>query len=238
MSGGLHVHVGGGVERRTAYHEEQAAIREALESGTASTVVSGRAVLLTVVALPAASVDVHEDAPNYGRPKTVCESKKKASERKRTKAMREWQRGAHLPGAVEAVETAEDESSDGGGGGVAPALPGRKQSALSASFLQQAAAEGAAVAAGTPPGRMLNLHGVELSSSLRYLRRRLREYLGVCAANDVAVTMYDVGGGDFYPTEQWTVHFFKWMRRAQVRGGRAPAHKSLRAALGTLGAGR
>ena len=121
---------------------------------------------------------------------------------------------------------------------MAPALPGRKQSALSASFLQQAAAEGAAVAAGTPPGRMLNLHGVELSSSLRYLRRRLREYLGVCAANDVAVTMYDVGGGDFYPTEQWTVHFFKWMRRAQVRGGRAPAHKSLRAALGTLGAGR
>ena len=114
--------------------------------------------MLTVVALPAASVDVHEDAPNYGRPKTVCESKKKASERKRTKAMREWQRGAHLPGAVEAVQTVEDESSDGGGGGVAPALPGRKQSALSASFLQQAAAEGAAVAAGTPPGCMLNLH--------------------------------------------------------------------------------
>ena len=51
MSGGLHVHVGGGVERRTAHHQEQAAIREALESGTASTVVSGRAVLLTVVAL-------------------------------------------------------------------------------------------------------------------------------------------------------------------------------------------
>ena len=76
---------------------------------------------------------------------------------------------------------------------------GRKQSALSASFLQQAAAEGAAVAAGTPPGRMLNLHGMELSSSLRYLRRRLREYLGVCAANDVAVTMYDVGGRRFLP---------------------------------------
>ena len=81
--------------------------------------------------------------------------------------MREWQRGAHLPGAVEAVETAEDESSDGGGGGVAPAPPGRKQSALSASFLQQAAAEGAAVAAGTPPGCMLNLHGMDLSSDGR-----------------------------------------------------------------------
>ena len=33
MSGDLHVHVGGGVERRTAHHQEQAAIREALESG-------------------------------------------------------------------------------------------------------------------------------------------------------------------------------------------------------------
>ena len=113
MSGGLHVHVGGGVERRTAHHQEQAAIREAIESGTAATVVPGRAVLLTVVALPAASVNVHEDAPNYGRPKTVCEWKKKASERKRAKAMREWQRGAHLPGAVEAVQTVEDESGRG-----------------------------------------------------------------------------------------------------------------------------
>ena len=34
MSGGMHVHVGGGVERRTAHHQEQAAIREAIESGT------------------------------------------------------------------------------------------------------------------------------------------------------------------------------------------------------------
>ena len=80
--------------------------------------------------------------------------------------------------------------------------------------------------------------GIE-QSSLRYLRRRLREYLGVCAANDVAVIRRKVGGRQFLPhAEQWTVHFFKWMRRAQVRGGRAPAHKSLRAALGTLGAGR
>ena len=45
----------------------------------------------------------------------------------------------------------EDESSDGGGG-VATALPGRRPSALSASLWQLAAAEGAAAAAGTPPG--------------------------------------------------------------------------------------
>ena len=47
MRGGLHVHVGGGVERRAAYYnQERAAIREALESGTATTVVPGRAVSL------------------------------------------------------------------------------------------------------------------------------------------------------------------------------------------------
>ena len=46
MSGGLHVHVGGGVELRAAYNQERAAIREALESGTAITVVPGRAVSL------------------------------------------------------------------------------------------------------------------------------------------------------------------------------------------------
>jgi hypothetical protein len=75
MSGGLHVHVGGGVELRAAYNQERAAIREALESGTATSVVPGRAVSLTVVAVSAASVDVHDDAPNYGRPKTAGESK-------------------------------------------------------------------------------------------------------------------------------------------------------------------
>jgi len=32
--------------------------------------------------------------------------------------------------------------------------------------------------------------------------------------------VYDAGEGGLYPTEQWTVHFFKWLRaRACERGG-------------------
>ena len=33
------VHVGGGVDRRAVYHEEQAALREALELGSATTLM-------------------------------------------------------------------------------------------------------------------------------------------------------------------------------------------------------
>ena len=55
-------------------------------------------------------------------------------------------------------------------------------------------------------------HGLALSNSLRFLRGQLREFLRECAAADVEVTMYDAGEGVLYPTEQWTVHFFKWLR--------------------------
>ena len=37
-------------------------------------------------------------------------------------------------------------------------------------------------------------------------------------AADVEVTVYDAGEGGLYPTEQWTVHFFKWLRACE-RGG-------------------
>ena len=102
----------------------------------------------------------------------------------------------------------EDESSDGGGG-LATVLPGRRRSALSGSLWQQAAAEGAAAAAGTPPVRMASSHGLALSDSLRFLRGQLREFLRECAAAGVEVTMYDAGERVLYPTEHWTVHFFK-----------------------------
>ena len=74
----LSLYVGGGVERRTAYHEERAAQREALARGTARSVEPCRYEVVTV---SAASVVVHEDAPNYARPKADCESKKDATKR-------------------------------------------------------------------------------------------------------------------------------------------------------------
>ena len=117
------VHVGGGVDRRTGYHEERAALREALERGTAT--IHGdadRMLSPVVVTMSAASIDVHADGPNY-RPPSTTVSKKECDERKHAKAMHEWQSGAHqLGGAAEAAGGAldavgfEDESSDGGGG--------------------------------------------------------------------------------------------------------------------------
>ena len=58
------VHVGGGVDRRAIYHEEQAALREALELGTATTHAE-RTLPAVVVTVSAASIVVHADAPNY-----------------------------------------------------------------------------------------------------------------------------------------------------------------------------
>ena len=104
-----------------------------------------------------------------------------------------------------------------------PAPLGRRERTrptLCLALGQQALAEGAAAAAGTPPAPLLSPHGHSLSKQLRFLRRRLREYVAEQTAAGGFVTMYDAGGGMQYPTEQWTVHFFKWLRAQHVRGGR------------------
>ena len=100
----LSLYVGGGVERRTAYHEERAAQREALARGTARSVEPCRYEVVTV---SAGSVAVHEDAPNYARPQADYESKKDVStKRRREAAYAAWRRGDHHPDrARELVET-------------------------------------------------------------------------------------------------------------------------------------
>eukprot|EP00964_Phaeocystis_antarctica_P017193 scaffold9487_cov70-Phaeocystis_antarctica.AAC.1 len=50
------VHVGGGIDRRAVYHEEQAALREALQRGTA-TIHGDRMLPPVVVTVSAASID-------------------------------------------------------------------------------------------------------------------------------------------------------------------------------------
>ena len=52
--------------------------------------------------------------------------------------------------------------------------------------------------------RLEQLVALSSWSAARFLRE--------CAAADVEVSMYDAGEGVLYPTEQWTVHFFKWLR--------------------------
>ena len=84
--------------RRAGYHEERAALREALERGTA-TIHGDRMLSPVVVTVSAASSDVHADAPNYRSPSTTV-SKKERGERRRAKARYEWQSGAHQPGGA------------------------------------------------------------------------------------------------------------------------------------------
>ena len=87
------MHVGGGVDRRAVYHEEQAALREALELGTATTHAE-LTLPPVVVTVSAASIVVHVDAPNY-RPPSTNLPKKERDERRHAKAIHAWQSGAH-----------------------------------------------------------------------------------------------------------------------------------------------
>ena len=142
------VHVGGGVvDRRAVYHEEQAALREALERGTATIHVDQ---MLCLWWSPTVSRGRRAHRRARGCPDDLLQRPCPRSARRHAKALQAWQSGAHqlggaarvAGGALDAVEL-ENESSDGGGG-VATALPGRRRSALSASLRQRAAAEGPA----------------------------------------------------------------------------------------------
>ena len=99
-----------------------------------------RRTLPPVVTVPAASIGAStwKARPSASAPSTIVPKKKRA-ERKRAKAMHEWQSGAHQPegaagGALDAVET-EDESLDGGGGPVVAAIE-RMDSTLRIEFCQ------------------------------------------------------------------------------------------------------
>ena len=77
------MHVGGGIDRRTVYYEEHAALREALERGTATT-HADRMLSPVVVTVSAASIVVmlfrHVDAPNYiGLLRRTCPRKSEMS---------------------------------------------------------------------------------------------------------------------------------------------------------------
>ena len=103
-----------------------------------------RRTLPPVVTVPAVSIGAStwKARPSASAPSTIVPKKKRA-ERKRAKAMHEWQSGAHQPegaaggvtgGALDAVET-EDESLDGGGGPVVAAIE-RMDSTLRIEFCQ------------------------------------------------------------------------------------------------------
>ena len=228
----LAVHFGAGIARRDDYNEQCAAHREALERGTVAPVRPA----LPVVAVPASSIVVAEGGSNY-RPVAKSEGKPGKQARRRAKAAAAARHDARRRLAADGdgqpslegqplVGTASDSEgsdSDELSEDERPAPLGRRartRPTLCLAFGQQALAEGAAAAAGTPPAPLLSPHGHSMSKQLRTLRRRLREYVAEQTAAGGFVTMYDAGGGMQYPTEQWTVHFFKWLRAQHVRGGR------------------
>ena len=88
------MHVGGGVDRQACrLPRGAAALREALELGTATTHAE-RTLPPVVVTVSAASIVVHVDAPNY-RPPSTNLPKKERDERRHAKAIHAWQSGAH-----------------------------------------------------------------------------------------------------------------------------------------------
>ena len=81
------LHVGDGTVRRAAYHDARTAQICALESGA----LAAQRPLLPVVTVPAASVVVDEDGPNY-RPPLKREPKKQRKQRRYAKALRVYLR--------------------------------------------------------------------------------------------------------------------------------------------------
>ena len=108
--------------RRAGYHEEQAALREALELGTATTHAERMLPIVEVTVSAASIVVMHVDAPNYRPPSTNLPKKERDERRHASLAcVAEWSPPAWRSsqsiagGALDAVEL-EDESSNGGGG--------------------------------------------------------------------------------------------------------------------------
>ena len=200
----LAVHVGGGIATRDAYHEQRAAHREALERGTAG---APERLALPVVTVPAASIVVAEGGPNY-RPVVKSEGKQEKQARRRAKATAAA--GGMAGGEVEPplegqppVVGSESEDSDESASSdderaARLGRTGRPRPTLCLALGQQAAVEGAAATAGTPPASLLNPHGHGLSMALRSLCRRLCEYVAEQADVGGVVTMYDAGGGMQY----------------------------------------
>ena len=203
----LAVHVGAGIARRDDYNEQRAAHHEALDRGTVAPVRPA----LPVVAVPASSIVVAEGGSNY-RPVAKSEGKQEKQARRRAKAAaaaRHDARRRASGGDVQPSSDSEDSESDEPppSDDERPAPLRRRERTrptLCLALGQQALAEGAAAAAGTPPAPLLSPHGHSLSRQLRFLRRRLCEFVAEQTAVAGVVTMYDAGGGMQYPTEQWT----------------------------------
>ena len=69
---------------------------------------------------------------------------------------------------------------------------------------------------------LLSPHGYDLSKALRYVRRRLRDYLAEEAEAGRSVKMQRTANG-LHPTMRWTIQFGKWLATTRIRQLKASA---------------
>ena len=136
---------------------------------------------LPVVTVLAATIVVAESGPSY-RPVF----KREPAKLRRARQLENAVRGHHqederrLTAGEEGGSSGDEGEPELTGGATSDEGSSDEDSGVSPlrnAVAQQAVTEGAATAAGTPPAAMLNPHGQALSDWLRYLRRRLRDYV-------------------------------------------------------------
>ena len=100
------------------------------------------------------------------------------------------------------------------------AVAGRLTNALADALADEEDEGEAGEEVGVRP--LLDAHGPGLSFALRYLRRRLKQYLCEQAASGKTVALVR-GARGLYPSMQWTIQFGKWLASSRIRKSKADA---------------
>ena len=214
-------HMGAGVARREAHHARRADERASLEEVDVDSVLRAEAAdTVRIVRLEAGSFEFEDEGQNYA-PTVKRESKKERRARQQQKAREQLEAAAPLPPPtedgdggeeppVEAVAFEEEED------GAEPRLvSGRLTNALCDALEEdEDGAEAGEEEVVVAP--LLDAHGPDLAFALRYLRRRLKQYLGEQAASRKTVALVR-GARGLYPSMQWTIQFGNWLASSRIQ---------------------
>ena len=223
MNGSLAaMHTGAGVARRDAYHErranERAQLQERDEDGLLRSEQQGAAL----VRVAADTVVVETEGPNY-TPKVKRESKKERRARQQQRAREQQERQdvgdgkASESGSMENARALPPAGSPTVGlGGTTASCSTEVQSVSLCDAFEDEEDEGELGSTAAPTAPLLDAHGPSLSEALRYLRRRLTEYLCKQAKQRKPVVLIHGSSGGLYPSMQWTIQFGKWLASSRL----------------------
>lgn len=189
------LHTGAGVARREAYQDRRAEDRAVLDQVDAEAVLRAESATQRIVRVEAGSIVVDAEGANYA-PIVKRESKKERRARQQKKARDQQQAAATASqmegggtGSIEAADNSQLEAVVAGreveG---ADEVSGRLTNAL-ADALADEEDDGEAGEEEVVAMPLLDAHGPDLSDALRYLRRRLKQYLGEQSANGKTVAL-------------------------------------------------